>query len=80
MTFFNMLNAVEAEKAKQKTAIGKPAEFKLPAVGEADAAASTDPEPTASKKKTKKKEIIPEGSEAENVLQPEEPEEEESEE
>lgn len=71
MNFFQMLSAVEAEQKKQQTAVGKK-EFKMPAVAAADAEASADPaEP---KKKTKKKEIIPEGNEAENVLQPDKPE------
>ena len=67
MNFFTMLSAVEAEKAKQKTAIGNTAAFQLPSVGELDAAASAEPEPA--KKTKKKKEHLPEGNEAENVIQ-----------
>lgn len=74
MNFFQMLSAVEAVQKKQQTAVGKK-EFKMPAVAAADAEASADPAPAEPKKKTKKKEIIPEGNEAENVLQPDEPEE-----
>ena len=60
MTFFSMLSKVEAEEAKKQ-------------VASSDAAASADPAPA--KKKTKKiKETLPEGSEADNVLQEDEPE------
>lgn len=72
MNFFSMLSKVEAEEAKKQTAIGKK-EFEMPAVASSDAAASADPAPA--KKKTKKtKEPLPEGSEADNVLQEDEPE------
>ena len=78
MNFFTMLSAVEAEKEKQKTAIGKKnTSFSLPAVAVNDAA--EDPESTP-KKTRKKKEVLPEGDEADNVIQPEEPEEDEEEE
>lgn len=76
MNFFQMLSAVEAEQKKHQTAVGKK-EFKMPAVAAADAEASADPAPAEPKKK---KEIIPEGNEAENVIQPEEPEDDEKEE
>lgn len=79
MNFFQMLSAVEAEQKKHQTAVGKK-EFKMPAVAAADAEASADPAPAEPKKITKKKEIIPEGNEAENVIQPEEPEDDEKEE
>ena len=73
MNFFSMLLKVEAEEAKKQTAIGKK-EFEMPAVASADAAASADPAPAPKKKTKKNKETLPEGSEAENVLQEDEPE------
>lgn len=79
MTFFSMLSKVEAEEAKQKTAIGKK-NFELPAVGASDADAAADETPAPKKKSKKVKETLPEGSEAANVLQDEEPEETETEE
>lgn len=75
MTFFSMLSKVEAEEAKQKTAIGKK-NFELPAVGASDADAAADEAPAPKKKSKKAKESLPEGSEAENVLQDDEPNEE----
>lgn len=74
MNFFTMLSAVEAEKQKQANAIAKKT-FTMPAVGEADAAAAADPAPKKSTKK--KKEVLPEGPEADNVIQEESPEDEE---
>lgn len=73
MNFFSMLSKVEAEEAKKQTAIGKK-EFEMPAVASSDAAASADPAPAVKKKTKKNKETLPEGSEAENVLQEDEPE------
>lgn len=77
MNFFTMLSAVEAEKQKQANAVAKK-NFTMPAVGEADAAAAADPAPKKSTKK--KKEALPEGPEADNVIQEDEPEEDEEEE
>lgn len=77
MTFFNMLSKVEAEEVKKKTAIGKK-NFELPAVAEADAKAAEESTPKKTPKK-KIKETLPEGSEAENVIN-EDPEDEETEE
>ncbi len=75
MTFFSMLSKVEAEEAKQKTAIGKK-NFELPAVGASDADAAVDDAPAPKKTSKKKvKESLPEGSEADNVLQDDEPDE-----
>ena len=68
MNFFSMLSKVEAEEAKQKTAIGKKT-FEMPAVGASDAEAASDAESIPAKKKTRKKETMPEGNDADNILQ-----------
>lgn len=80
MNFFTMLSKVEAAEEARKTAIGKK-NFEMPAVGASEAEAAEDePAPAAPKKRSKKKESLPEGSEADNVLQEDEPETDEEEE
>lgn len=80
MNFFTMLSKVEAAEEARKTAIGKK-NFEMPPVGASEAEAAEDePAPAAPKKRSKKKESLPEGSEADNVLQEDEPETDEEEE
>lgn len=75
MNFFQMLDKVEAAKAKEANAIGKKKFSQSPpAIGEAESAAAAEPKPAKAKKK--KPEPLPEGKEAENILSEDEPEDE----
>lgn len=75
MNFFTMKEIVDAAQRKseeQKNAIER--KFSLPAVGASDAAPE---EPKKTKKTRKSEPQIPEGNEADNVIQEDTPEDEE---